>query len=84
MTTAIAGFRTAIALARDWDCRFADAGAVGHINAQSGLGDWDFGELLLKQLLREHRLSHRDEDVMPPPQPQAFVAPRSAALQAAA
>jgi predicted alpha/beta hydrolase family esterase len=76
-------FRTAIALARDWNCRFADAGAVGHINAQSGLGDWDFGELLLKQLLREHRLSHRDEDVMSPPQPHAFAA-RSAPLAAAA
>lgn len=57
-------FRTAIRLARDWDCRFADAGVSGHINADSGLGDWDFGERLLRQLQREHRLRHEDADVM--------------------
>lgn len=38
-------------LARQWGARFADAGAVGHINAQSGLGDWAFGRLLLNRLL---------------------------------
>lgn len=37
-------------LARRWGCRFADAGAVGHINAASGLGDWPFGRFLLGQL----------------------------------
>ena len=46
--------RTARMLARDWGCRFAFAGAVGHINAESGLGDWQFGKRLLDQLLREH------------------------------
>ena len=51
--------RTARMLASDWDVRFADAGAVGHINAESGLGDWDFGQVLLEQLLREHRMRHR-------------------------
>ena len=56
-------FRTAVRLARDWDCRFADAGDAGHINAESALGDWDFGEALLRQLLRQHRLSHADDDV---------------------
>lgn len=45
-------------LARDWSARFADAGAVGHINADSGLGDWQFGQVLLEQLLREHRIRH--------------------------
>lgn len=46
--------RTSISLARDWGSRFADAGAVGHINAQSELGDWPLGERLLEQLLRGH------------------------------
>ena len=47
--------RTARMLARDWGSRFAYAGTIGHINAQSGIGDWDFGKVLLDQLLREHR-----------------------------
>lgn len=46
--------RSAISLARDWGSRFADAGAVGHINAESDLGDWPLGERLLAQLLRGH------------------------------
>jgi predicted alpha/beta hydrolase family esterase len=46
--------RTAIALARDWGSRFACAGAVGHVNAESDLGDWPLGERLLEQLLRGH------------------------------
>ncbi len=34
--------RTAAQLAQDWGCRFADAGAVGHINAEStwAIGRW--------------------------------------------
>lgn len=39
------------ALARRWGCRFADAGPAGHINARSGLGDWAFGQALLRQLV---------------------------------
>lgn len=38
-------------LADTWGSRFADAGEAGHINAQSGLGEWAFGQLLLDQLL---------------------------------
>jgi len=38
-------------LARGWASRLADAGEAGHINAQSGLGDWAFGRLLLNTLL---------------------------------
>jgi len=49
--------RTARQLARDWDLRFADAGERGHINAESAIGNWAFGRLLLEQLLREHRLA---------------------------
>src|SRR5690606_9112786 len=57
--------RTARMLARDWGSRFALAGAVGHINADSGLGDWPFGRLLLDQLLREHRGPWRPERPVP-------------------
>ena len=44
-------FREARALARLWGCGFADAGKVGHINADSGLGDWAFGQFLLDRLI---------------------------------
>ncbi|MCW2394991.1 MULTISPECIES: RBBP9/YdeN family alpha/beta hydrolase [unclassified Sphingobium] len=37
-------------LAQFWGSRFADAGAVGHINAASGLGSWGFGRFLLARL----------------------------------
>ncbi|MCZ8137473.1 MAG: alpha/beta hydrolase [Porphyrobacter sp.] len=47
--------RVARGLASDWGATFAYAGSIGHINADSGIGDWDFGQLLLAQLLREHR-----------------------------
>jgi predicted alpha/beta hydrolase family esterase len=52
-------------LARDWDARFADAGEIGHINADSGIGDWAFGQLLLEQLLRQHRIRHWNQRSLP-------------------
>lgn len=45
------GIHTARQLARTWGSDFADAGEVGHINAESRLGDWAFGQALLGQLL---------------------------------
>lgn len=36
--------------AERWGSRFVDAGAVGHINAASGLGDWPFGQDCLRAL----------------------------------
>jgi predicted alpha/beta hydrolase family esterase len=42
-------------LAQFWGSRFADAGAVGHINAESGLGSWSFGQFLLSKLQPEGR-----------------------------
>jgi predicted alpha/beta hydrolase family esterase len=33
-----------------WGSRFIDAGALGHINAESQLGDWPFGLLQLQAL----------------------------------
>jgi len=47
--------RTARGLASDWGATFAYAGSIAHINADSGIEDWAFGQLLLAQLLREHR-----------------------------
>jgi predicted alpha/beta hydrolase family esterase len=39
------------ALARRWGAEFVDAGAIGHINAASGLGDWAEGRRLLAALV---------------------------------
>jgi uncharacterized protein len=40
-------FGQAQALANDWGARLVDAGAHGHINAESGLGDWAQGRALI-------------------------------------
>lgn len=37
--------------ANDWGARFVDCGERGHINADSGLGDWAEGHALLRSLL---------------------------------
>jgi len=44
------GFDRARRLARIWKSRFIDAGWLGHINADSGIRDWPFGQHLLRQL----------------------------------
>lgn len=38
--------------AGEWGAGFINAGALGHINADTGLGDWLDGQALLQQLLR--------------------------------
>ncbi|WP_114972047.1 RBBP9/YdeN family alpha/beta hydrolase [Rhodoferax ferrireducens] len=38
------------AFASAWGADFVDAGAQGHLNAESGLGDWPQGQALLRQL----------------------------------
>ncbi|WP_260923005.1 RBBP9/YdeN family alpha/beta hydrolase [Novosphingobium sp. 9] len=45
------GFRTAKLLARQWGSELVDLGEAGHINADSGLGDWPYGKSLLARLL---------------------------------
>ena len=40
-------FERAQALAGAWGARFVDYGACGHINGESGLGDWPEGHALL-------------------------------------
>ena len=38
------------ALAQDWGARYHELGEAGHINADSGLGDWPAGHALLQEL----------------------------------
>jgi len=40
-------------MASDWGARFIDAGRGGHLNGESGLGDWPEGRKLLNELLKE-------------------------------
>ena len=44
-------FERAEGLAQSWGARFIDYGERGHINAESGLGDWTEGQALLQGLL---------------------------------
>jgi predicted alpha/beta hydrolase family esterase len=44
-------FEFAQGCARDWGSALSDVGAAGHINAESGLGDWPAGQALLAGLL---------------------------------
>lgn len=44
-------FEFAARCAEAWGSDFVDAGAVGHINADSALGDWPDGQRLLRRLL---------------------------------
>jgi uncharacterized protein len=39
--------------AESWGAEFVDIGEAGHINAESGHGEWPKGEELLAQILRE-------------------------------
>ncbi|WP_028536803.1 RBBP9/YdeN family alpha/beta hydrolase [Paludibacterium yongneupense] len=39
------------AMASAWGARFVALGAAGHINADSGLGQWEFGSRLLQRLI---------------------------------
>lgn len=42
--------RHAARWAKTWGSEFINAGALGHINAESELGDWQFGQRLLQRL----------------------------------
>ncbi len=44
-------FARAQVFAARWHARFVDAGALGHINSASNLGDWPFGHALLEELM---------------------------------
>ena len=44
-------FGQAKKLARIWGSRFVDVGPLGHINADSGIGNWPYGRYLLDRLI---------------------------------
>ena len=44
-------FERASHFASHWGAALVDAGAAGHINAESGLGDWPTGQALLQALI---------------------------------
>lgn len=46
-------FARARLFATAWNSRFIDHGDSGHINAESGLGSWPEGHLLLQELLQD-------------------------------
>ncbi|MBT2188101.1 RBBP9/YdeN family alpha/beta hydrolase [Sphingobium nicotianae] len=62
-------FHRARRLAQFWGSRFADAGSVGHINAQSNLGAWHFGQFLLRKLGRWGKALAEGAPIGPPPRP---------------
>jgi len=39
-------------MAQDWGSELIDIGAYGHINAESGLGDWLAGRAVLDGLIK--------------------------------
>ncbi len=45
-------FVRAQAFGAAWGSRWVDLGDAGHINADSGLGDWSQGQLLLNELIQ--------------------------------
>jgi predicted alpha/beta hydrolase family esterase len=54
-------FAAAAELGSRWGSMFIDAGFAGHINVSSGHGEWPQGEHLLKTLLPQRALLHRQE-----------------------
>lgn len=46
-----AGFGQSQKMAQRWGSRFVGAGWTGHINGESGLGSWPYGEFLLERLV---------------------------------
>jgi len=45
-------FERAQGFASAWGSSLVDAGKVGHVNANSGLGDWPHGRALLEELIQ--------------------------------
>ncbi|MFA6219409.1 MAG: alpha/beta hydrolase [Erythrobacter sp.] len=61
-------------MARLWGSRLVDAGWIGHINAESGLGCWPYGEFLVDRLIRS---------LSAPPERQALHGPGAARIDSA-
>lgn len=56
------GADQAAAWGRRWGSELHSAGVCGHINAESGLGDWSFG---LKRLQLLYERAHNDHPALP-------------------
>lgn len=52
--------------AKIWGAEFIDAGALGHINAESNLGDWLYGQSLLQRLVALSTERPRETDTARP------------------
>ncbi|MFT4045640.1 MAG: alpha/beta fold hydrolase [Solimonas sp.] len=50
-----------------WGSRFISVGDCGHVNADSGLGDWEDGQMLLEDLCRRVNRTPRRLPPGPPP-----------------
>ncbi len=70
-------FERAHSMGKYWGSRFVDAGHRGHINAQSGLGDWAFGQSLLDELVDDAHSLALCTDAAPIPPRQRPSATRS-------
>jgi uncharacterized protein len=60
-------FQRSVRLARDWGSWLVDAGHAGHLNAESGLGDWSFGQTLLGSLMKRGLALQHQENCLAPP-----------------
>ena len=40
-----------------WDAEMINAGSLGHVNAESNLGDWLYGQALLQRLVQQVNVS---------------------------
>lgn len=60
-------YERAHSIGKNWGSRIVDAGHSGHINAETGLGDWRFGQSLLDQLVAQA------EDQIPGQQSRSFL-----------
>lgn len=58
-------FDRAQALAQAWGCAVHDMGHAGHINADSGLGDWPQGHAWLQQLVAQAQLQPQPQPLHP-------------------
>jgi len=60
-----ASLRQSRRMAVDWQCHFVDIGCYGHINADSGIGQWVEGQLILERLIGVTSHSRHNPSVSP-------------------
>lgn len=71
-------FERARLLAQFWGSQFADAGQIGHINADSGLGEWHFGQFLLTRFAARPGEGKADGAIWPTDLPEPGLYPSAA------